>query len=95
MDGYDGAAVAAQRAGPAPAGEHFGKPFGVGTYLATISSKSDIYTTPNAAGERCMLVVRTVLGELHKTKVPMKTVELPPDQPDRRGALNSVVALSR
>jgi hypothetical protein len=42
-----------------------------------------------------MLVVRTVLGELHKTKVPMKTVELPPDQPDRRGALNSVVALSR
>ena len=75
-------------------GENFGKLFGVGTYLATNSSKSDIYTKPNAAGERCVLVVRTVLGEPHKTKVPMKTAQLPPDRPDGRGPLNSVVALT-
>ena len=44
---------------PRRGGENFGKMFGVGTYLATNSSKSDIYTKPNAAGERCVLVVRT------------------------------------
>ena len=31
------------------------KMFGLGTYLATNSSKADIYTEPNAAGERCVL----------------------------------------
>ena len=80
---------------PRRGGEHFGKLFGVGTYLATNSSKSDIYTEPNAAGERCVLVVRTVLGEPHKTKVSMPTVNKPPDRPDGRGALNSVVALTQ
>ena len=80
---------------PRRGGEHFGKLFGVGTYLATNSSKSDIYTKPNAAGERCVLVVRTVLGEPHKTKVAMPTVNKPPDRPDGRGPLNSVVALTQ
>ena len=81
---------------PRKAGEHFGTMFGrIGTYLATNSSKSDIYTKPNAAGERCVLVVRTVLGEPHKTKVSMPTVNKPPDRPDGRGALNSVVALTQ
>ena len=42
-----------------------------------------------------MLVVRTVLGEPHKTKVSMPTVNKPPDRPDGRGALNSVVALTQ
>ena len=80
---------------PRRGGENFGKLFGVGTYLATNSSKSDIYTKPNAAGERCVLVVRTVLGEPHKTKVAMPTVNKPPDRPDGRGPLNSVVALTQ
>ena len=80
---------------PRNAGTHFGKLFGAGSYLASHSSKSDIYTKPNAAGERCVLVVRACLGEVHKAAQPMADVLRPPERPDKRGPLSSVVALAQ
>ena len=80
---------------PRRGGENAGKMFGVGTYLATNASKSDIYTKPNAEGERCVVVVRAALGEAHRTKVPMRNANKPPDRSDGRGPLNSVVALTQ
>ena len=77
---------------PRYAGEHFGKLFGAGLYLATNSSKSDIYTTPNANGERCIMLVRACLGEPQDTKVPMPDARKPGERPDGRGAYNSIVA---
>ena len=79
---------------PRRAGTHFGKLYGHGVYLAANSSKSDIYTQPNLAGERCVLVVRACLGEAHQARVPMQEILMPPDRPDGRGALNSVMALT-
>jgi len=79
---------------PRYAGEHFGKLFGSGIYLATNSSKSDIYTKPNPAGERCILVVRACLGEAYLCSEPMRRSLRPPERPDGRGALSSVIALT-
>ena len=76
------------------AGSNAGKMFGDGIYLATHSSKSDIYTTPNGAGERSMFVMRACLGEVHETKVAMPEARRPPDRPDGRGPLDSVRALT-
>ena len=56
--------------------------------------KSDIYTEPNDAGERCVLLVRAALGEAHKATAPMPKALKPPERPDGRGPLNSVVALT-
>ena len=69
--------------------------FGVGVYLATNSSKSDIYTEPNAAGERCILVVRACLGEPFKAPRANPQMLKPPEWPDGRGPLNSVVGLTQ
>jgi ubiquitin len=70
--------------------------FGLGTYLACKSSKSDIYTAPNAAGERCMLVVRTCLGEPHKATRAEKNMTAPPPRTfGNPGRLNSVVGLTQ
>ena len=56
--------LALQGLDPRFAGAHFGHLFGHGTYLASNSSKADIYTTTSdEAGVRAMLVVRTCLGE--------------------------------
>ena len=71
---------------PRNAGTHFGKLFGAGTYLASHSSKSDIYT------KRCALLVRACLGEPHTAKTPMREALRPPERPDKRGPLSSVVA---
>ena len=60
--------------------------------LATNASKSDIYTTPNAAGERCIMLVRTCLGEPQYTKEKMPDARKPAEHRDGRGAYNSVVA---
>lgn len=81
---------------PRNAGTNFGKLFGHGTYLASHSSKSDIYTKPNAAGERCVLVVRACLGEAHyeKTGAALNWLK-PPERPDGRGPLSSLVAVTR
>ena len=79
---------------PRRAGSNFGKLFGMGTYLALNASKSDIYTTPNADGERCVLVVRAALGEPHLTKEAMARTTMPPERRDGRGPLSSVVALT-
>ena len=94
---------------PRRAGTHFGKLFGAGTYFAANASKSDIYTKPAAApyeeapeyegeskwGERCIMVVRAALGEPHRTRAPMQQATMPPERPDGRGALSSVVALTQ
>jgi len=94
--------LALQGLDPRYAGCHRGKMFGVGTYLASNSSKSDLYTKPNAAGERCVLVVRAALGEAHVEK--LETVErarevrrwlMPPQRADGKGPLSSVVAATR
>ena len=80
---------------PRRAGSHFGALFGSGSYFAAHSSKSDIYTKPNNAGERCILVARVCLGEPHfeKTDKPRKERWLePPDRADGRGPLSSLVA---
>ena len=79
---------------PRRAGAHFGKLYGSAVYLAANSSKSDIYTEPNAAGERCVLVVRVCLGEAHLAKQAMPQALMPPERLDGRGPLNSVVALT-
>ena len=79
---------------PRRAGGHFGKLFGAAVYLAANSSKSDIYTKPNAAGERCVLVVRACLGEAHRAQGPMRDALMPPERPDGRGPLSSVAALT-
>ena len=80
---------------PRYAGEHFGKLFGAGVYLATNASKSDIYTTQNAAGERCIMLVRTCLGEPQYTKEGMPGARKPAERPDGRGAYNSIVAKTK
>ena len=80
---------------PRRAGGHFGKLYGSAVYLAANSSKSDIYTEPNAAGERCVLVVRACLGEAHLAKKAMPQALMPPERPDGRGPLNSVLALTQ
>jgi hypothetical protein len=67
----------------------------MGTCLALNSSKSDIYTTPNAEGERCILVVRAALGQLHETTVPMQLAVMPLERSDMRGPLSSVMALKQ
>ena len=75
---------------PRHAGSHFGKLFGSGVYLASNSSKSDIYTKPNEQGERCILVVRACLGEPHFEKTDQARREAwlkPPDRADDRGPL--------
>ena len=77
---------------PRNAGTHFGKLFGAGTYLASHSSKSDIYTKPNEHGERCALLVRACLGEPHTAETQMSEALRPPERPDKRGPLSSVVA---
>lgn len=77
---------------PRYAGTHFGKLFGVGAYLASNSSKSDIYTEPNDVGERVVLVVRACLGEPHFASGAMRDALKPPERPDGRGPLTSVVA---
>ena len=68
--------------------------FGSGIYLATNSSKSDIYTTANPKGERFVFVMRACLGEVHETKVAMPTAKRPPDRTDGKGPLDSVRALT-
>ena len=78
---------------PRRAGSNFGKLYGHGVYLAANSSKSDIYTKPNADGERCILVVRACLGETHRAPRAMQNILMPPERSDKRGPLNSVTAL--
>ena len=80
---------------PRYAGENAGKLFGAGSYFAANSSKSDIYTTPNAAGERCILICRVCLGEGSLTKESCPSVTRPPERPDGRGPLNSIVAVTQ
>jgi len=84
--------LAAQGLDPRNAGANFGKLFGCGTYLASLSSKSDIYTQPNERGERCELVVRACLGEAHLQKTECRDILKPPERADKRGPLSSVVA---
>jgi len=59
------------------------------------SRKSDIYTDPNAAGERCILLCRACLGEPHLANAAMQGALKPPERTDGRGPLNSVVALTQ
>ena len=70
--------------------------FGSGSYFAANSSKSDIYTTPNAAGrragERCILITRVCLGEGSIASRPCREAIRPPEREDGRGPLNSTVA---
>ena len=83
---------------PRRAGTNMGKMFGMGTYLASNSSKSDIYTEPNSDGERCLLVVRACLGEPHKASAADPSLVKPPDRDDdhgNKGALNCVVGLTQ
>ena len=75
--------------------------YGLGIYLSSVTSKSDIYTPPNDEGERCIFVVRTMLGEPHfeKLETPGRRAEikswcLPPEHVDGRGSLSSVVAVT-
>ena len=80
---------------PRHAGENTGALFGNGSYLATNSSKSDIYTRPNSNGERCVLLVRACLGETHWTAEPMRGAMHPPRRADESGFLNSVSAIQQ
>lgn len=85
--------VCMQGLDPRYAGEHMGKLFGHGTYLASNASKSDIYTTPDpTSGMRCLLLVRTCLGEAEYASQSCPGVLRPKERRDGRGPLNSVVA---
>ena len=75
-------------------GTNRGKLFGTGTYFAAHSSKSDQYATPNAAGERGILLARVCLGEPHYTNLPMQTATIPPTRPDGVTVYDSVIARS-
>merc|ERR1712224_507466 len=46
------------------AGSHVGTLFGPGIYLAECCSKSDEYATPDAEGLCCILLCRTILGNM-------------------------------
>lgn len=85
-----------QRSGldPRYAGTNRGKLFGIGTYLASNSSKSDLYTKPNAKGERCLLLVRAALGEPARLTSPSPHLLMPPEREDQRGPLSSVVGMT-
>ena len=73
------------------AGAHMGALFGMGTYLAEDSSKSDIYARPDAAsGVKCMLVCRACLGETYYTRQQLQGISMPPDH-----QCDSVTALRR
>jgi hypothetical protein len=87
--------VCKQGLDPRRGGTNVGKMFGVGTYLADLSSKSDIYTTPNDQGERCLLWVRACLGEAYQADKRNQDMTIPPERDDRKGPLNSVVALTK
>ena len=81
---------------PRLAGTGTAKMFGMGTYFACKSSKSDIYTKPLADGERCTLVVRTCLGEPYKAARGDPAMTAPPARTDgNMGRLNSVVGLTQ
>ena len=87
---------------PRYAGCNAGKMYGLGTYLATHSSKADCYTRANAAGEHLVFVVRALLGEPHlerletaERKAEVKQWRLPPERTDKRGPLSSVVGVTR
>ena len=87
--------IATQGADVRYAGENAGKMFGSAIYLASNSSKSDIYTTPDELGVRSIFVLRACLGEAHDTRVAMQRATRPPERPDGRGPLDSVRALTR
>ena len=69
------------------AGTHMGDLFGMGTYLAEDSSKSDIYAKPDAHGIKCILVCRACLGNTGYTNQPMRGIMKPPDGYDSITAL--------
>ena len=78
------------------AGDHKGKMFGHGVYFASNSSKSDIYTKadiPGCPGLRCLLVTRVCLGEPYRAASHNSKMRKPPDRPDGKGPLSSVVGL--
>ena len=83
-----------QGADPRRGGTNRGKMFGLGTYLACKSSKSDLYTEPDRTGERCILVLRTCLGEPFKATKGDSTMTLPPGRADCTWDLDSVVGLT-
>ena len=81
---------------PRYAGENVGKLFGQGCYFAANSSKSDIYATVDeASGLRCILITRVALGEAHMARAPCQTATRPPERPDGRGPLNSIVGVTQ
>ena len=88
---------------PRYGGSHGGRMFGYGTYLASNSSKSDLYTgTQPANGERVVLVVRANLGEPYYEKLEteqrrreIQSWRMPPTRSDERGPLHSIVAVTR
>ena len=70
------------------AGTHMGDLFGMGTYLAEDSSKSDIYAKPDTGGcVKCMLVCRACLGETYYTRRQLSGISMPPDGYDSITAL--------
>lgn len=81
---------------PRLAGSNVGNLFGVGTYFAANSSKSDLYTTPNEAGERCILVSRVCLGEPFRARQGDRNMRLPPARTSGNpGRLNSVIGMTQ
>jgi hypothetical protein len=68
------------------AGDHFGKMFDKGVYLATDSSEA------NTEEKHCVLVVEAAMGEPHSTETTMQYISHPPERPDGHSPPNSVVA---
>lgn len=79
--------ICEQGGDPRRAGTHAGTLFGNGFYLATNSSKADIYTDLNDQRERCVFVMRACLGEVFETLVPMQTTVRAPADHDSVRAL--------
>lgn len=69
----------AQRGGERGVGQTYQPMFGVGTYFADLSSKSDAYATPAADGSRTLIVARVLLGNAHIARESMRNQERAPD----------------
>lgn len=80
---------------PREFGTQFGQLFKSGMYLSTNSSLSDMYTTPNEEGERCVLLMRVCLGEPQLTAESVTNLKKPAERKDGRGSYHSVVPKTR
>jgi len=68
----------AQRGGERD-GRRYAPLFGIGTYFADLSSKSDAYATEDHEGVRTLILARVLLGNTYVAREPMRDLPRAPD----------------